>query len=90
MQRLELALGPLAAGFELDADKETDITVDAVADLTDIVALRAADGQDRIQRDLGIHLDANSGRRDIFEIGDHLLQPTRVVTPVDLDEICTH
>ena len=90
MERLELALGPLAAGVELDSDKESDISVDAVPDLADIVALRAADGQDRIQGDLSIHLEANSGLRDIFEIGDHLLPPASVVTPVDLNEICTH
>lgn len=70
MLGFEMLSGPAAAVLKLNAEEMTDIPKHAISNNSDqfAVAIRHGDGCTR--RDFLFYLEADSGKRDVFQIGD--------------------
>lgn len=83
----ELAHGPSETRAELDAEKVTYFTINAIADATLQFSLWIADVKRCVERDRLIHLDAGSRDGDIFQVGDRTTQLAGLILPLDIDEV---
>jgi hypothetical protein len=85
--RPELLLGPSITRVEFNAEKVSDIAIDAVADLSQQVSLFVKHPYLGLQRDGILDLKTGAGQRNVLEIRYALADSSGLVSPLDIDHV---
>src|SRR5260370_31446737 len=85
MLRPELLLGPSITGVEFNAEKVSDIPIDAVTDFPQEVAFSVKHPYLGLQRDGVFDLKTGAGQGNVLEIRYALSDSSRLVPPLDID-----